>query len=366
MSATKKWQDLVTDAEKDEWRRERFTRPYEPTDYDKRPPINLARPANDNHPGKHDWPARDEALANKLMQGATSAETTALNLQAGDILYEIAELIASKDTVQHNSIGETPTGYGIDARHKEWASISKIKEYWESGAELGGLAQEWRAKHVDLFELKKPSALTEGVKTLFEAGRIRFDLQGRITHMQTRTGRWMRVIATKTGKARGSKAKADIPTIDEPASEPKRPDNDNDEAAEIDLSRGTIEDIGDVEDDDSCDGHSHPPRLVESDDAVSVGYLHEQSIFDPYATFEAQRQGAEVADGRLETYRRLVGPKPFEALVDAATGLRMDEFCGGKRGDKRASAVGRAYLATALDLIMESRCTEKGPPEPIY
>jgi hypothetical protein len=79
----------------DERRVQFYTRIYEPSHFDKdaRPQWTPSKANNDNHKGKHSFPALAEARNNTLMLGRNSAHTLIQNEWAFDILIEINELL---------------------------------------------------------------------------------------------------------------------------------------------------------------------------------------------------------------------------------------------------------------------------------
>jgi hypothetical protein len=132
----------------DKRRVEFFTRPYVPSDFDKSPRPLWTSPvaANDNHKGKHTFPALDEARNNTLMKGRSTADTLVQNQLAFDILLEVRNLMdaaAPKSSwLQHDGHGETDEheveddanpGYGLDLIHDYGPSENKVKRLWEQG-----------------------------------------------------------------------------------------------------------------------------------------------------------------------------------------------------------------------------------------
>lgn len=72
-----------------------LTRPYMPSAFDTDPRPQWTDPvaANDNHNGKHTFPALDEARNNTLMKGRGTADTRLQNEWAFDILLEVRDLL---------------------------------------------------------------------------------------------------------------------------------------------------------------------------------------------------------------------------------------------------------------------------------
>lgn len=79
------------------------------------------------------------------------------------------------------------------------------------------------------------------------------------------------------------------------------------------------------------------------------------SFSDPWAAAIAAEKAREDSIITLGQHRLLVGDKPYEALTQAASGLRIGELCGGRLGNTTNSARNRNLLQVAIERIMEDR-----------
>ena len=85
------------------------------------------------------------------------------------------------------------------------------------------------------------------------------------------------------------------------------------------------------------------------------GQCGTQSQYDAGSEYVATVAAQDAATERLAEYRAKAGPVPFEALVEAAMGMRLDEIGGGPLGNKQASARGRDRIRSAVIAIVESQ-----------
>lgn len=327
-----------------------FTRPYALTKHDRAPkPKPLVKASNDNAPGKHDWPVRDDCLSNKMMTGRSPAETTVLNGQAFAILHEIRELLALTVGDKHNVIGVEDggerygSGYGVERNWDMGPSEQRLKELFEFGAKASNDNEPWTPGPCELLD---KTALGRTVKALHQVGNLRFDENGKLMHYFS--GQNWRPYTDNIRSSKGERTQR--PVAADPADLGMYkgagiPRGKRGEAAVTFLAgrpgpSGSVSNSHGME-----DKASHRPPL---------------SAFDPVNGEIANSNAHDAATDRLEEYRGLVGRRLYEALVDAATGLRLDEI-GGKRGDKRASAVGRNMVQLAIEHIIESRAPKPRP-----
>jgi hypothetical protein len=348
-----------------------FTRAYCATKFDTelRPQWTRPEPANDNHKHKHSWPARDDAINNVLMVGDSAAETGWLNGQAFHILETISNLVdettPTPDWIKHNGHGakdemelDDNSGYGGDVIHDYGPSVKKIKWLYEHGndnepskeemiAQSLGYVLQWNlGTGCTLAETETfpnpDTGLVKTVNCLRDVGGLRFNLFSHMTAFRKKTG-WLS-FQTKTRGLKGKKAAKLFPDP-------------------VDISIYTGADLprnkkGELETTflagKPTSSNSVYPQTSEN---IDIGPTH--SFSDPYVATIRVETAREEATIRLSQYRSVCGDDPYEALIDAAGGFRMSEYCGGVEGDKRDSAAGRVLLQTAIQRVIEDRASEQ-------
>jgi len=381
--AKRKEKEVVAPLDKnisDEQRVEFYTRPYEPSDFDKTPRPQWTPPlaANDNQKHKHSFPALDEARNNTLMVGRDRADTLIQNEWAFDILIEVKDLMnaaAPKCWLQHNGHGETDEhaiednanpGYGIDAKHDYGPSVKKVRKLWEHGndnepskecriAESLGYVPQWNLgttspdpddKSIDGYltdtvmsspETGKP----RWTRVLRNVGKLDFNEFGTMTHFRNEKGKKLK-FKTKTRGAKGPRL--------HPKVIPDPKDTDGYDGAALPRNKKGELTAGFVA------GKTGSSNSVKPDTLHYVpiaGPTHSSN--DPWAAQLAADDARDEATIKLSQYRMLVGDKSYDALTQAASGFRIGELCGGRLGNTTDSARNRKFLQFAIERIIEER-----------
>jgi hypothetical protein len=369
---------------------ELLTRPYEPSDFDKntmtfshpsdfdietltfkregkagpkdsRPKWTPPAAANDNHSRKHSWPALDEARNNTLIKGRDGADTLIKNEWAFDVIMEISELLdaaAPKSAwLQHSSHGETDEhkvednanpGYGADVKHDYGPSEKKVKRLWEYGNdnEPSKEGDPWNLGTVEklIDVVSEPS--NKIVKALHKVGALEMNELNHVTHFPDKKGNWLK-FKTKT---RGAKGKRLHPKV---IPDPKDT-HEYDDAALPRNKKGelTVGFFG------GKTGSSNSVKPDTMDYEPIAGPSN--SFSDPWAAEIAAEKARDDATIKLSQCRLLVGDLPYEALTQAASGLRIGELCDGRLGNTTDSAKGRSLLQVAIERIIEDRTRNLG------
>jgi hypothetical protein len=366
----------------DQQRVEFYTRPYEPSDFDKNPRPQWTPPqaANDNQKRKHSFPALDEARNNTLMVGRDRADTLIQNEWAFDILLEVKDLIdaATPKTawLQHDGHGEADEhaiednanpGYGLDLIHDYGPSEDKVKRLWEHGndnkpskeqriAESLGYVPQWNlgtgspespdaesiGGHLTDTIMSSPeNGKPRWARVLHRAGALDINERNQVTHFRDKNGKRLK-FKTRTRGAKGKRAHPKV--IPDPVDT-----NGYDGAALPRNKRGELT-VG------FFGGKTRSSNSVAPD---TLDYVPEagptHSSNDPWAAEIAADKARDDATIKLSQCRLLVGDKPYDALTQAASGFRVGELCGGRIGNTTDSARGRNLLQVAIERIIDER-----------
>ena len=304
----------------EEKRIEFFTRPYAGYRTFQK---DETEPENDN--GKHDWPVRDMALANKLMEGRDDIETVALNIQALSILAEVRGLVDATNPstiLTHNGIGIRDegelykTGFGQEV-HLEELSADYLKRLYEEGADKPAAEGDpW--EHGPCTLLKTENTLGEQIVKLHQVGSLRFNELGHLKYYCS-GGQWRKIVERTRGAKGGRPAKAA---------------NDN----VLPMA-----------------GRTNSVYSPSTPDGPVVNHRRTQSSFDPAAYWYVTERDKDTAIDELAVIRSICGRRPYEALEDAAAGVHIGDIGGGPRPDKRAQARGKTLVQVAIERLIECR-----------
>ncbi|QDM32234.1 hypothetical protein FNL55_13450 [Tardiphaga sp. vice352] len=288
---------------------------------------------------RHDFPVKNEASNNLLLEGADETETKRLNIRASIKLSDIRSWVQASQTSPysrgHNESGADSadnefsfgTGYGVDIRHDNGPSVfkydkktktyrSRLKELYEAGSKTKAvLGKPWHAGPVTLANDETDSG--ERIKYLYQAGRVRFDFSefGKMkTHGKNKI--WQDY-ETVVRAPRGQK--------DEPVAI----------AGTVNASSSKIDSMSDT---------SSTNRSVASS-------------YDAATVWAADNNERDRANSELDNIATVLTPRMYDALIAAASGETYDAIGrlfmpGLKKSDRRPTVKGKAIVVDALEILL--------------
>jgi hypothetical protein len=347
-----------------------YTRPYEPTGFDNgpRPQWTSPRAANDNQKRKHSFPALDEARNNTLMAGRDGADTIIQNEWAFDILLEVKGLMEAAAPapawLQHNGHGETDEhtvednanpGYGLDLVHDYGPSEDKVKLLWEHGNDNEpSMDGSWKlgipdspdinsaSKHLTNTVMVSPATgKPRRARLLHRVGALEINERNHVTHFTDKNGKRLK-FKTTTRRVKGERSQPKV--IPDPVSTGAY------NGAVLPRNKRGELNVGFFGGKTASSNCVKPGTMHHASD---IGTLHSSN--DPWAAQIAAENARNAATIKLSQCRLLVGDQPYDALTQAASGIRIGELCGGRLGNTTDSAKGRNLLQVAIERIIEAR-----------
>ncbi len=376
-----------------------FTREYVPENY-KHPCIKTdERTGENDNNRKADWPVFAEAMAGTLLTGTTQDETTLLNYTAIWLLREIRRLhdltgqqqkhdqLGFNDGYSHDSLrdmGPTPEmiiskWIGSDPQPPVGkkkpkclprVSSKEIKEAWKNRT-AAVVEDHWPAgevkfssttvagKNVTHGRKIRKVAITEN--HLLSVGDLKFNTMNQLVEFSSgvdRNGKkeWLKFIERTRESKGNSTFKAAMKAKTKDMTEARARYLTTPEGSNLpwkgDFLGGKVEPQYSTTAQPRSDDASWRSQL--DPDGENLYYRKPQSSHDPFVTERAAIEARDSALSELERYQRIMTEIPYEAFLDAALGMRLDECGDGPRNNKQASARGRDRIRIAVSNFMNS------------
>lgn len=394
--------------------RERLTREYVPGNY-YQPALLQQGPIFQEFKGprtKHDWPAFREANLNALVDGKNADEARILNFHAIWLLQELRRLTEAaepqSDFLKHNQTGYVdgfksddvsdmgptpakimslwcgsepgePTRTGRNRKLVPRLTSQEIKQIWKQRTEPV-VNKKWPAGHRTYQEVTVNSghaafaSVDDGggveinVEALLSVGDLMFNNKGELikfvkSYQPNGEKNWVDFL-DRNKQSKGSKksriSEKMIPTI----AESGLPQNKNEDVVmpvdafirRQDIASLTGDTLLIVPDEVSMESVLDP----DSDEGFGK---KSHSSFDAFLVAQAKEYEQDFAEATLEQYKRMMGRLPFEAMVNAAMGLRLCEIGGGPRGDKRAIAKAKTRITDAVTALFDAAYDSAAPTQ---
>lgn len=283
----------------------------------------------------HDFPAKDQANKNVLLEGNDETETIRLNNRAGILLSDIRGWVLATQHdnpygAGHNGTGvetkadDSNTGYGMEMRHDSGPSVlnydkksktyrSGMKERYEAGSPVKAkLGEPWITGKVVTLKSSE-----DGAKQLHQVGNMKFNFSAHQSALIKSGWRWQQYGTIQT-LPKGKK-------YEEPV---------------------------------SIQGLIVAQKAEANSDLDDTAYTRgAASNYDAVPGSIADDNERENAHAKLDRIADLLTPKLYDALIAAAMGDTFDEIGrkfmpGLSTTDRRPGVKGKTLVIDALEILI--------------